>query len=132
MENLLKTLGSIAGIGGISIGLILILFKDIIKKKIFPQLTKKQAYKIIRLIVILSFIISVIGMTTYLIKEVDHKKNPENNSTTVIKDTTLIPTLNVKSSGANSPAINTEGDVHINYSNQEEKDKLVDSINKIE
>ena len=49
----IKTFGQIAGIGGLSLGIFLFLFKEIIKKKIFPQLTKVQAYKIIRLMLIL-------------------------------------------------------------------------------
>ena len=51
--NLMKTLGQIAGIGGISLGVLLIVLRDIIRKNIFPKFKdKKLAYSLLRLIVI--------------------------------------------------------------------------------
>jgi len=61
MELLLK-LGQIAGIAGISLGLLFLLFKQIIAKKIFPNLTQEQSYKILRLIVSFLFVIGLVGM----------------------------------------------------------------------
>jgi hypothetical protein len=50
--ELIKTVGQIAGIGGIALGVLLILFREIIRKKIFPQLTKEQAYSLLKLIIV--------------------------------------------------------------------------------
>jgi hypothetical protein len=47
--ELFKTLGQVAGIGGIALGVLLILFKEIIRKSIFPTLKKDQAYRLLRL-----------------------------------------------------------------------------------
>jgi len=37
--DLLKTVGQIAGIGGLSIGLVFLIFREIIRKTIFRSLT---------------------------------------------------------------------------------------------
>lgn len=62
----LKTLGQIAGIGGIAVGVLLIIFKSIIQKKIFPKLSPDQSYKIFRLIVLTVFLISVLGIVSWV------------------------------------------------------------------
>ncbi|MDB5002861.1 MAG: hypothetical protein JWQ34_1086 [Mucilaginibacter sp.] len=56
-----------AGIAGIAIAIIFLIFREIIKKAIFPSLTKKQAYNVIRLIIICSTIIGVIGLTVSIL-----------------------------------------------------------------
>jgi len=61
----LKTVGQIAGIGGIALGVLLIVFREVIRKAIFPQLTRQQAYKLLRLIVILTFAIAALGLTAW-------------------------------------------------------------------
>ncbi len=60
--SLFKTLGQIAGIGGIALGLVLILFREVIRKNIFPTLDSKDAYKLIRLIVIFVFVLGFSGL----------------------------------------------------------------------
>lgn len=64
--DILQTLGQIAGIGGISLGVFLILFRDVIRKKIFPTLTKKQAFSLIRLFMILCFLLALAGLGTWV------------------------------------------------------------------
>ncbi len=63
--KLLETVGSIAGIGGIALVSCLSLFKDIIRRKFFPTLTKEQAFKIIRYIIFAFTFITIAGITTY-------------------------------------------------------------------
>lgn len=58
----LKMFGQVAGLAGLSLGVLLILFRDIIRKKIFPDLTKEHAYRLLRLIVILVWSIAVLGI----------------------------------------------------------------------
>lgn len=60
-EALIK-LGQIAGIAGISLGIIFLIFKQIIAKTIFPNLTKDQGFKILRLIITFLFVIGLVGM----------------------------------------------------------------------
>jgi hypothetical protein len=64
--NILETVGQIGGIGGISLGVFLILFRDLIGKKIFPQLTKQQAYKLLVLLSILIWLLTGTGLVLWM------------------------------------------------------------------
>jgi hypothetical protein len=64
--TILKTVGEIAGIGGLSLGVVLLLFRDVIRKNIFPLLGVVEAYKLLRLIVILVFMIGVAGLAAWV------------------------------------------------------------------
>jgi hypothetical protein len=61
----LKVFGQIAGLAGLSLGVVLILFREIIRKKIFPDLTREHAYRLLRLIVVLVWSIAVIGIGSW-------------------------------------------------------------------
>ena len=61
-SELLVKLGQIASIAGISLGIIFLIFRQIIAKKIFPRLSPEHAYRILRLIITLLFIIGIVGM----------------------------------------------------------------------
>ncbi len=67
--ELLKTFGQIAGIGGLALGVFLLLFRDIIAKNIFPQLAKKDAYRLLRLISFLIFLIAAFGLAAWVLIE---------------------------------------------------------------
>ena len=60
--ELLRTVGQIAGIGGIALGVFLLLFRDIIRKKIFPTLTKQQGFQLLMLISVLVWSIALAGI----------------------------------------------------------------------
>lgn len=60
--TLFKTVGQIAGIGGIALVVLLLLYREVIRKQIFPQLTKDQGYRLTRLIAVLVFLISLAGL----------------------------------------------------------------------
>ncbi len=64
--SLLKTVGQIAGIGGIALGVLLLVFRDVIRKNIFPQLASVQAYRLIRLVVVLTFLIAALGISAWV------------------------------------------------------------------
>ena len=66
VADVLKTVGQIAGIGGLALGVFLLLFRDIIRKKIFPQLTKKDAYRLLRLISTFVFLIAALGIGAWV------------------------------------------------------------------
>ncbi len=55
--------GLIAGIAGLALGVFLILFREVIRKKIFPVLTKKQSFQII--IVFMLLVWSIAGYSIY-------------------------------------------------------------------
>ena len=46
--ELIKTVGQVAGIGGVALGVFLLLFRDLIRKQIFPMLAKREAYRLLR------------------------------------------------------------------------------------
>ena len=54
-NDVLRIVGQVAGIGGIALGVLLIVFRDVIRKAIFPKLTKDQGYRLLRLIAVLTF-----------------------------------------------------------------------------
>ena len=89
----LKVAGQIAGIGGLSIGAFLILFRDVIRKNIFPNLTKEQAYSLLRLIVVLVWSIAVFGIAAWTYASTIRRNDPNsiNLSHQVPQATSSIP-----------------------------------------
>lgn len=69
METL-KLLGQVAGIGGIAIGTSLVIFREVIRKNIFPQLSKADAYRVIRLISVLVWSITIAGIIAWVATQV--------------------------------------------------------------
>jgi hypothetical protein len=64
-SELLKTIGQIAGLGGIALGVFLLLFRDVIRKAIFPTLKKDHAYRLLRLMVLLVSGVALAGIGTW-------------------------------------------------------------------
>jgi hypothetical protein len=67
--KLLTSLGKIAGLGGIALGVLLLVFQGVLQKQFLPQagLTSDQAFAIILSLLILTFGISGIGVIAWLI-----------------------------------------------------------------
>jgi len=89
---MLEVVGQVAGIGGLSLGVLLLLFREIIRKNIFPNLTKTQAYSIIKLIVVLTFIVAAFGIVAWVYIELDsnHELTVQKNQTpSVVSQFTL-------------------------------------------
>jgi uncharacterized membrane protein YidH (DUF202 family) len=101
----LKTVGQIAGIGGLALGVFLILFREVIRKSIFPTLKKDDAYRFLRLVVILVWSIGVVGIGAWVWTET-HAQNAVSQTT----------------SGPNSPAVQgVKSDVNIITGGKENK-----------
>jgi hypothetical protein len=64
--ELLKTLGQVLGIGGLALGIFFLLFREIIRKSIFPTLKKDDAYRLLRLISVLIWSVGVIGLGAWI------------------------------------------------------------------
>lgn len=64
--ELLKSVGQVSGIGGIALGVLLLVFRDVIRKNIFPKLTKEQAYKLLRFIILLTFLVALAGIGAWV------------------------------------------------------------------
>ena len=71
-SSILKIVGQVAGIGGIALGVFLLIFREVIRKNIFPNLAQIQAYRIIRLIVILTFFIAALGIGSWTYVQKSH------------------------------------------------------------
>ena len=65
-SSLLGVVGQIAGVAGIALGVLLLIFRDVVRKNIFPNLERHQAYRIFRLIITLTFAIAVIGIGAWV------------------------------------------------------------------
>lgn len=60
--QLLKVVGQITGIGGIALGILLLVFREVLRKNIFPDFTREQGYRTIRLVLLLTFLIAALGI----------------------------------------------------------------------
>jgi hypothetical protein len=66
-SNLFKIAGVVAGIGGIAIATVVLIFREVIRKEIFPRLTKHQAYNLLNRIIVLTFVIGALGIGAYIV-----------------------------------------------------------------
>ena len=57
--------GQVAGLAGIAVGVFLVLFREIIRKNIFPKLSKKQSFTILLVFMGLTFSIGVLSIYLY-------------------------------------------------------------------
>jgi hypothetical protein len=103
-SGFLKTLGQILGIGGLALGVFFILFRDLLRKSIFPTLKKDDAYRLLRLIAVLIWSVAVVGIGAWMWGE----RQP--------------PKRSIITTGPQSPVIqNTKGDVHIEFNAEQPK-----------
>jgi hypothetical protein len=64
--QILRTLGGIAGLAGLAIGMILLLYREIIRKNIFPTLTRTDSYRLLRIIAVLSWSVAMFGILCWV------------------------------------------------------------------
>src|SRR6266566_1588175 len=96
--ELLKTLSEVLGIGGLALGIFFLLFREVIRKKIFPTLKKDDAYRLLRLITVLIWSVAVIGMAAW------------------VWGNWTASTGSTATTGSQSPIVrDTKGDVRIDY-----------------
>lgn len=67
--ELIATLGTVAGVGGIALGVLFFLFREVIRKRIFPTLTKEQAYKTINRLISLTALVAIVGLVVWAATE---------------------------------------------------------------
>jgi hypothetical protein len=96
--ELLKTLGETLGIAGVALGIFFLLFREVIRKSIFPKLEKADAYRLLRLVTVLIWSVAVIGIAAWVWG--NGRTSGGSASTT----------------GSKSPIVqDTKGDVRIDY-----------------
>jgi hypothetical protein len=64
--EILKSVAQIAGIGGIALGVLLLLFRDIVRKQIFPTFDRERGYRLLRLISLLTWSIALVGIGAWV------------------------------------------------------------------
>jgi len=76
MESLdiLEKLGKVAGIAGIAVGALVLIFSGIIQKNIFPNLSKEHGFRVIRMIIIAASAIAVIGIAAWIFSDLQKNK----------------------------------------------------------
>ena len=62
----LKAVGQVAGIGGLALGVFLLLFREIVRKKIFPMLPPADAYRLLRLITGAVWSVALAGIAAWV------------------------------------------------------------------
>lgn len=62
----LSELGKVAGIAGIAVGALVIIFRSVINRRIFSNLSKEHSYSIMRMIVISASLIAVLGIVAWI------------------------------------------------------------------
>jgi hypothetical protein len=63
--SLFQTLGKYAGLAGISVGVVLVIFRQLLKLKIFSTLVGSQTYRLLQQLMYLTFAIGVIGIAAW-------------------------------------------------------------------
>lgn len=91
MFEILETVGKVAGLGGLVVGVFLLLFREVIRKNIFSGMTKAQSYKTIRLFLVLVWSVAIFGMIVWLVNAYIVKYSPptKENLSVVIMDSPL-------------------------------------------
>ncbi|MBN1515913.1 hypothetical protein JXA32_05045 [Candidatus Sumerlaeota bacterium] len=76
--KVLEILGQVAGVGGIVLGTFLLLFKDLLEKMASSKLGPEQFYKLIRLMLILTWSVAMAGLVAWAVAH--HVAPPPGNS----------------------------------------------------
>lgn len=96
--------GQIAGIGGLALGVFLLLFRDIIRRNIFPRLNKADGYRLMRLLALCVWSVAIVGIGAWIAKDLLASPSTKHQEVPLSQTTT----------GDGSPAIGgTTGDVNV-------------------
>lgn len=103
MENLdlLEKLGKVAGIAGIAVGALVLIFGGIIQKNIFPNMTKEQGYSIIKMMILAASALAIMGIAAWVYT--DFQKNKQEKKSTLLTKN-LLGTI-VNEAGAGIPSV---------------------------
>lgn len=76
--QLLEGVGKIAGIGGLALGVFVLLFRELIRKSIFPTLSDDHAYSVIHQFMYLTFAVAVCGIGAWTYVSANASPAPSN------------------------------------------------------
>lgn len=64
--SVLETVAKVAGVGGIALGVLLLVFREIVRKSIFPKLSPKDAYRLLTTMTVLVFAVALAGVGSWV------------------------------------------------------------------
>lgn len=74
----LKGFGQIAGIGGLSLGVFFLLFRDVIRKNVFSKMSQANSYRLMRQLLFLVWSIAILGILVWAVLQMRSTPSPEN------------------------------------------------------
>lgn len=78
--QILRTLGETAGLAGLAVGMILLLYQAIVRKNIFPMLTRTDAFRLLRTIAVLSWSVAIFGILCWVLSTRSGRHNSSDPS----------------------------------------------------
>lgn len=60
--DLLRNAGMVAGIGGIALAVLMTVFREVIRKNIFPRLDPQAGYRLLRMVLFMTWSVAIIGV----------------------------------------------------------------------
>jgi hypothetical protein len=84
--ELFRIAGGVAGLAGLAIGLILLLYREIVRKSIFPTLTKRDAYRLLRNMALLSWSVAMVGIFSWTWTASASRKSGTDLTTDAVKN----------------------------------------------
>jgi hypothetical protein len=111
-SKIFETLGKIAGIGGLALGVFLLLFREVIRRNIFPKLAANDAYKVIQQFMYLTFGIAALGIFAWVYVSTSHGQSPDGR-TTKVEDSTGAVRLTLSGTVVDSRTNNAIGQAEL-------------------
>lgn len=101
--SILKVLGQVAGLSGLSIGFVLLIFRDVIRKNVFSTLTKEHSYRILILILVLTWSVGIFGILAWLYSSTQTAARPADKKDVQSSPTAQVPEQTEAPTPSNSP-----------------------------
>jgi flagellar basal body-associated protein FliL len=65
-HEILKVVGQVAGLAGVALGVLLIVFREFLRKTIFANLTREQSFRLLKLLLLLTWSIAIVGIVAWV------------------------------------------------------------------
>jgi hypothetical protein len=111
----LKIFGQVAGIGGLALGVFLFISRSIIKKSIFPTLTKRQSSRLLIILATMAWTIAIAGIIAWV--SMSNAQSVEDFSNSA-DSPVLLTELNTSKTKIKNLQVKGRGPLNINSWNQ--------------
>lgn len=64
---IVETLARIAGIGGVAVGVLLVLFREVLRRTVFSRISPDHSFRLLRLVVVFTGVVAVGGLATWAV-----------------------------------------------------------------